>query len=234
MQFIIALVAVIYFWDEIVKIANGILMVLQWAAYGLAAFLVIAAVVGFWTFLMSFTRSKEIHTILSEQPNTVDYAQPLKSQPSAVQLTAPTQSQVELPKPALRSAMVNRSASAALVIDEPWISKILRGEKTWEMRSKPTRKRELVGLVRKGSGRVYAVARIVDCRGPLDDSQVLDSFEKHRVPLERIGKWRYAYVLEDVVQLPRPVSYVHNKGAVVFVKLDEQTSRTISEQLAAI
>jgi len=40
----------------------------------------------------------------------------------------------------------------ALIIDEPWISKILSGEKTLEMRSRHTKIRGRIGLIRKGSG----------------------------------------------------------------------------------
>ena len=55
-----------------------------------------------------------------------------------------------------------------LVIDEPWISKILQGLKCWEMRSGHTTIREQIALIRKGSGKVVGVARLVGCRGPLD------------------------------------------------------------------
>jgi hypothetical protein len=38
-----------------------------------------------------------------------------------------------------------------LVIDEPWISLIISGEKTWEMRSRNTVVRGRIALIRKGS-----------------------------------------------------------------------------------
>jgi ASCH domain len=38
-----------------------------------------------------------------------------------------------------------------LIIDEPWISLIVSGEKTWEMRSRNTNVRGRIGLIRKGS-----------------------------------------------------------------------------------
>lgn len=46
----------------------------------------------------------------------------------------------------------------ALVIAEPWIGLILDGSKTWEMRSRATRKRGRIALIRKGSGQVVGVA----------------------------------------------------------------------------
>ncbi|MBD8246954.1 ASCH domain-containing protein [Xanthomonas campestris] len=39
-----------------------------------------------------------------------------------------------------------------LVIDEPWISLILSGQKTWEMRSRATSIRGRIALIKKGSG----------------------------------------------------------------------------------
>lgn len=234
MQLIVAIVAVIYFWDEIVEIAHVILLVLQWTAYGLAGLIVIAAIVGLWSFLRHFKNNAELHTVLNERPNTPSQP-PSTEQPHLANMGGaryPSVARIATPPP--RLATVNPIVTVAIIIDEPWISKILCGEKTWEMRSKPTRKREMVGLVRKGSGHVCAVARISDCRGPLNDAQVVESFEKHRVPLERIGKWRYGYVLDHIVQLPRPVSYTHNKGAVVFVKLGDQTTHAISAQLATL
>lgn len=75
-----------------------------------------------------------------------------------------------------------------LVIDEPWISKIIGGEKDWEMRSTATTKRERIALIRKGSLSIIGVATISDVQGPFTDSQISDSFERHRVPTHMIGK----------------------------------------------
>lgn len=55
----------------------------------------------------------------------------------------------------------------ALIIDEPWISRMLDGSKTWEMRSRSTENRGRFALIRKGSGQVVGVAELAGCRGPL-------------------------------------------------------------------
>jgi hypothetical protein len=39
----------------------------------------------------------------------------------------------------------------AIIIDEPWLSKILAGNKAWEMRSRPTNIRGPIGLILKRS-----------------------------------------------------------------------------------
>lgn len=38
----------------------------------------------------------------------------------------------------------------ALIIDEPWISRIINRDKDWEMRSFSSRIRGPIGLIRKG------------------------------------------------------------------------------------
>lgn len=107
-----------------------------------------------------------------------------------------------------------------LVIDEPWITKILCGEKTWEMRSQSTAKRERVALIKKGSGLIVGLATITGVLGPFDDKEIAANFHHHRVPTHMIGKWRYAWTLGTVRRLETPVPYVHSKGAVIWVNLD--------------
>jgi hypothetical protein len=123
------------------------------------------------------------------------------------------------------------SVTTGLIIDEPWISKILSGEKRWEMRSKRTTKRERIALIRKGSGTVVGLTSIVDCKGPLDDEEIVKTFREHHVPLDGIGKWRYAWVLDDTTRLETPIPYEHRSGAVTFVTLDPRASLAIDRVL---
>ena len=48
-----------------------------------------------------------------------------------------------------------------LIIDEPFISEILNGSKTWEMRSRHTDRRGLIALIAKGSGAVVGAATLI-------------------------------------------------------------------------
>ena len=118
---------------------------------------------------------------------------------------------------------------SGLIIDEPWISLILQGEKTWEMRTSRTRKREWFGLIRKGSGSIVGLATVRDALGPLADGEIAATFDKHRLRLDQIRKWRFPWVLEDVVRLDQPIKYIH-RGGVVWVTLDYASS----EQAGAI
>lgn len=122
----------------------------------------------------------------------------------------------------------------ALIIDEPWISKILRGEKTWELRTTHCQKRGWVGLIRKGSGQVVGIARVVGSRGPLTPHDLSLYQDAHRVPasfLQLKPEYQYAWEMADARPLATPVRYSHKSGAVIWVQLDPSVTEQIGAQL---
>jgi hypothetical protein len=103
------------------------------------------------------------------------------------------------------------------VIAEPWVSEILAGRKTWEMRTQATRKRGRIALIRKGSGLVVGAATLVDSLPSRTKSQMLASLDRHRVSpasIERgeVDAWVYPWVLADVVRIDPPMPYTHPPG----------------------
>lgn len=116
------------------------------------------------------------------------------------------------------------SAVDGLIIDEPYVSDILRGTKTWEMRSRTTHKRGRIALIRKGSGQIVGYADLIDVLQPLTSSNYSDFFEKHRVPeavWKRGGfKWFTPWVLGNIEKLVNPIPYQHKSGAVTWVRLN--------------
>lgn len=123
-----------------------------------------------------------------------------------------------------------------LIVDEPWISLILRGEKHWEMRSQATAVRGAVALIRKGSGAVVGVIRVTGCRGPLGLDELRSNADKHRVPMTefesgRAAKWTTAWELADVQVLATPVPYRHPYGAVIWVNLEDGVSAAVEAQI---
>lgn len=80
--------------------------------------------------------------------------------------------------------MKNRdSVTRGIIIREEHLKEILNGQKTWEMRSRPFNGRETIGLIQEGSKSVYAVADVVDCKGPLSRKQLNEAFDRHlRIP----------------------------------------------------
>jgi hypothetical protein len=116
--------------------------------------------------------------------------------------------------------------ATGLIIDEPWITHILNGDKTWEMRSAATRKRERIGLIRKGSGMVVGEASLVDCLSPLTREEMLAAVEKHQISAEQIlsgdvDSWCHPWVLQDVIRYEAPIPYDHPSGAVIWVRLND-------------
>ena len=126
-----------------------------------------------------------------------------------------------------------------LIVDTPYIDYILSGEKTWEMRSRNCSIRGLVALIKKGTKTVVGVVNIVDAIGPLVNDQLRSNTDKHRLTVNqlddpRIAKWNNAWVLEHARKLPNPIPYKHPSGAVIWVSLDEETSKQIRRVISSI
>ncbi len=126
-----------------------------------------------------------------------------------------------------------------LVVDEPWISAILSGRKTWEMRKKACRLRERVALICKGSGLVVGVADVVDSLAPIGSLEAYAEAEGfHAIPRERQAwafqdGWRTPWVLRSARALAAPVPYRHPAGAVIWVTLEPGGAATVESRLAA-
>lgn len=123
-----------------------------------------------------------------------------------------------------------------LVIDEPWIAMILRGEKTWEMRKTACHHRGTIALIRKGSGHVVGIAEIVDSLPPIKSATAYAETEQwHRIPPSRQAAafsdgWKTPWVLRNARPLPKPVPYQHPNGAVIWVNLDHRAKSAIQSQ----
>ncbi|MBR9869508.1 MAG: ASCH domain-containing protein [Gammaproteobacteria bacterium] len=130
------------------------------------------------------------------------------------------------------------NVSRGLIIDQPWIGKILRGEKTWEMRSRRTSIRGPIALIEKGSGTVVGVASIVDSLGPLSLHDISENLPKHRVEPEihtkSDYKWNHAWVLDEVIPLSYPVKYRHKPGAVIWVELDDAAREALQKTFMGV
>lgn len=128
------------------------------------------------------------------------------------------------------------SVTRGLVIDGRWVSLILAGRKTWEMRSQSTNMRGTIGLIRKGTGQIWGVVDVVDCGVPLSDEQMLENIERHQIPESmirsgEIGSWRIPWILENAIAFIDPVTYEHPNGAVKWVQLDQSVSEQIAQRL---
>jgi ASCH domain len=122
-----------------------------------------------------------------------------------------------------------------LVIDEPWVSLIISGEKTWEMRSRNTLVQGRIALIRKGSKTVIGTADLVRTLPKLSPSELKASVEHHRVPESEIGKdfkHNIAWVLQRPRPLREPIPYRHPAGAVIWVNLDPEVAAMVEKRSA--
>ena len=123
-----------------------------------------------------------------------------------------------------------------LKIREPWLTKILLGTKTWELRGKATRVRGLIGLVRAGSGLVCGQATLQECILLAKKSgqrwvfrsrscSFRSTFNKHgcrATDVNLLGyKNIYAWILRDVVLYKTPHECVYGDGAVIWTNLNK-------------
>ena len=68
-----------------------------------------------------------------------------------------------------------------LIIRQPWVGKILRGAKAWEIRGFQTKIRRPIALIQSGTGTVVGVCDVVDVHGPLS----LEELRRTKV----LGRW---------------------------------------------
>ncbi|MCS4089817.1 ASCH domain-containing protein [Rhizobium sp. BK176] len=111
-----------------------------------------------------------------------------------------------------------------LIVREPWVSLLLSGQKTWELRGSRTSKRGRTALIGSGTGAVLGEADLVDVIGPLSREDIAASVHRHRVDRD----WHaaampypntYAWVFERPTRYPAARPYAHPPGAVIWVKL---------------
>ena len=108
----------------------------------------------------------------------------------------------------------------ALIIDEPHLGRILSGDKIWEMRSMPTNIRGRIGFIRKVSGLIIGSAELYECGLPLSELNALRTVVYHMVAdLDKIKKWKYPWMLKNVIKFDEPIPYKHPQGAVIWVKV---------------
>jgi hypothetical protein len=118
----------------------------------------------------------------------------------------------------------------ALIIDDPWISKIYAGIKPWEMRTRPTKIRGRIYLIKKGSGVISGEAFLYDSPPySFNREGLIKNKDKHCIDYEnnwnKYKKWRYPWVFKDIKEYDKPIPYDHPQGAVIWVKINLPVNR---------
>lgn len=115
----------------------------------------------------------------------------------------------------------------ALIVRKQWIDLILSGEKTWEMRSKPTSNKGWIGLIEAGTGLIVGKAFLVSGHEKPSMDDLICNSDKHRVEdMPLLDKWRYVWQLEQAERFKVPIPYNHPRGAVIWVRLEDQVVQT--------
>jgi hypothetical protein len=110
-----------------------------------------------------------------------------------------------------------------LLIRQPWLELILSGEKTWEMRSKPTKIRHRILLAEQGTGLCSGQAIISGCV-KIERADVARHADKHQVRrpagIAIIDNYQdiYAWQLQEVTRLSVQQPFKHPPGAVIWVR----------------
>ncbi len=106
-----------------------------------------------------------------------------------------------------------------LVIQKKWLDQIFNNNKVWEMRTKPTTIRGKILLIAAGTGMIYGEADLVDSyKIPIKPDDTF--YHLHKIKdVSLLEKWKYAWVLSNPIKYTTPISYIHPRGAVIWVIL---------------
>ncbi|MBO9608062.1 MAG: ASCH domain-containing protein [Paenibacillaceae bacterium] len=123
-------------------------------------------------------------------------------------------------QPALFGGEIDR----ALVIREPYASRIVDGTKKWEIRGSGTLIRGKIAIIAGGTGTMIGSCELTDVIGPLSLDEYTLSYEQRGLrQIEACDKLPYkqtfAWVMSHAKRFRSPVAYEHPNGAVIWVKL---------------
>lgn len=102
-----------------------------------------------------------------------------------------------------------------------WANLIVKGKKTWEIRSRNTKIRGRIGIIASKLGVIVGETELVDSF-PLTKELFEDNRDKHCIDceFEALPKnYRYVWVVKNSKEYIRPVPYTHPQGAVIWVNL---------------
>ena len=115
--------------------------------------------------------------------------------------------------------------TSGLVVGSPWIEKILCGQKTWEIRSKPNNSNTGRIALCKGGGPIVGTC-VIGRSIALSRKEFRKHFDKHQVFEQDLidfygDRQVYAWPVSDVRRLKQPIPYRHPGGGS-WVKLSPQ------------
>lgn len=110
-----------------------------------------------------------------------------------------------------------------LIIKKEFLDLIFSAAKTWEIRGTRTKVEGRIGLIESGSGKVMGDAELVECVGPLSLAELKRNARKAGTIPSKIDELpyekTYAWVMKNARRSRKPKSYIHPRGAIIWVKL---------------
>ena len=106
-----------------------------------------------------------------------------------------------------------------MIVKPFWADKLLSGEKSMEIRGQSclSKVNQTIYISKSGTQKVYGSIVIDRCVGPLSDEE-FDSFhEMHKVSTSPYKK-TYGWICSNPVLFDTPISYIHKKGAIIWLK----------------
>ena len=122
---------------------------------------------------------------------------------------------------AQKRSSTRRSTNEVLVVKEPWVSMIIDGKKTWEIRGSATAKRGKIHVAASGcGGMLVGQCQLVDCF-PVSSSELAKNVTKHCIKDLKSVRYKkpHAWVLKKAVRYSSPFTYSHPNGAIIWVTL---------------
>lgn len=115
-----------------------------------------------------------------------------------------------------------------LIIKQPWADMIVNGEKTWELRKTCTKHRGELFIL--SGGKIIGKGNLTDVYGPFSAQGLSRYFKKHKAnngDLLKYSKGKKLFIWDIFGAKIKPIHYEHPKGAVVWVKLTDDSFNPI-------
>mgnify|MGYP001259901922 CR=1 FL=1 len=115
---------------------------------------------------------------------------------------------------------MQEDSSDILIVKPFWADKLLSGEKTMEIRGQPclSKLNQTIFISKSGTQKVYGSLVIDDCIGPLTSEEFESFHEMHKVSAASPYKKTYGWICSNPILFDTPISYVHKKGAIIWLK----------------
>lgn len=120
----------------------------------------------------------------------------------------------------------------ALYVKNPWAGKLVRGEKTMELRSKRTTVRGWVAIIESGTATAIGAVRLSDCK-EFKQAELKALEKKHCVPADLLGGYSHAWICAEAVAFANPVPIPARKGCVVWQNLTDDQRAAVESLLPA-